>query len=879
MTRILNKLRIDLKLGGGFVLIVFILTLSVVLCLFQMSRLNSGMTDLYFRHTLPIQELGEANALVGQIKSNLQLYIQIPRPQFEGGEFHCGACHIAELSGTHHLLQGQSEGDVKRCISCHAQQTSSADHGRSVVNTSNVQECASCHPSDVIAGQREQVKQSITAEVGRINLIVSSYREDLLLTDAEKNELEDFDSDWNAYQKIITDLLEQADGGDKESALHRLVGGDAQTVQAGLQESISRLVTINQELASQAQKDGANTFKASSWLTLIFGVIGIIFAGWLGWAITMNIRSPLAAMVNLSQNLQQGNLTWGGAQADIFQRSDELGLAGRSLDRTVQYLQEVAAEAGGIAAGDMTVAVTPRGEQDVLGISISKMADRFRELLKSVSESSQALIAASKQLSSVSTQTTAVTRQISASVQQAALGNEQQNGDVAKTTASIVRVNHEVSGVFNDTQGQAQAIDQASVITSRIRASIEQVSVDIQSVTKDSARSVDLSRNGAKIVQDTITGMEAIRRTVGASASRMEDLGARSEEIGTIVATIEDISSQTNLLALNAAIEAARATGSGARVSEQLIQQHLIGAAEMLAELCKYKFDDLRAEDLVALARLARVGTFNITDDDGVVILSDEPGSIGFRFPEDVRQQAAAFRPLIKQQDGVLAQPARPRTQDGVLYIYVGVSRRDRPGVVQAGMSALVMEKSDDFTRGFAVVADEVRKLAERAGLATREISVLIKRIQSTVKEAVSAMASSASEVEAGMKRANSAGGVLDGILKAGESVHQQAEDAETMAVKINAAVVDLVNAVDAVSKVTGRNVSATESMSLHASSLGRDMENITRTTEKNTALMSEMSASTHEISERVNLVSASAAALREISERLIEEISRFKLK
>ncbi len=281
MTRILNKLRIDLKLGGGFVLIVFILTISVILCVFQMRRLNSGMTDLYFRHTLPIQELGEANALMGQIKSDLQLYIQIPRPQFEGGEFHCGACHIAELSGNHHLLQGQAAGDVNRCVACHAQQASSKDHGRSAVSMTNMQECASCHPSDVIAGQREQVKQSITAEVGRINLIVSGYRENLLLTDAEKIELESFDSDWSEYQRIITDLLAQADSGDKENALHRLVGGDAQAVQSGLQESISRLVTINQELALQAQKDGANTFKASLWLTLIFGVTGIIFAAWL----------------------------------------------------------------------------------------------------------------------------------------------------------------------------------------------------------------------------------------------------------------------------------------------------------------------------------------------------------------------------------------------------------------------------------------------------------------------------------------------------------------------------------------------------------------------------------------------------------------------
>ncbi|MHB8123607.1 MAG: methyl-accepting chemotaxis protein [Desulfuromonadaceae bacterium] len=69
--------------------------------------------------------------------------------------------------------------------------------------------------------------------------------------------------------------------------------------------------------------------------------------------------------------------------------------------------------------------------------------------------------------------------------------------------------------------------------------------------------------SGAQVVDETIRVMNSIAERVRTTAQSVESLGSRSEQIGEIIGTIEDIADQTNLLALNAAIEAARAGEQG----------------------------------------------------------------------------------------------------------------------------------------------------------------------------------------------------------------------------------------------------------------------------------------------------------------------------
>jgi methyl-accepting chemotaxis protein len=129
--------------------------------------------------------------------------------------------------------------------------------------------------------------------------------------------------------------------------------------------------------------------------------------------------------------------------------------------------------------------------------------------------------------------------------------------------ASAADLNDTAEQISTDTgEVAAQAITLAAA-SEEMTATSTEIAGNCISAAAGSQSAGDEATRGAAVVHETVSRMNLIAGRVQESARSIENLGKRSDEIGAIIGTIEDIADQTNLLALNAAIEAARAGEQG----------------------------------------------------------------------------------------------------------------------------------------------------------------------------------------------------------------------------------------------------------------------------------------------------------------------------
>lgn len=141
---------------------------------------------------------------------------------------------------------------------------------------------------------------------------------------------------------------------------------------------------------------------------------------------------------------------------------------------------------------------------------------------------------------------------------------------IAGVKASITTLNATASDVQSRSQSAEVALDKqhseadmAATAVNEMEATIREIASNTETAAANAGQSLTRAQKGHQTVQATREAIITLSEGLCTANNDIHSLVSLSQQIGTVVDVIKDISEQTNLLALNAAIEAARAGEQG----------------------------------------------------------------------------------------------------------------------------------------------------------------------------------------------------------------------------------------------------------------------------------------------------------------------------
>ncbi len=179
--------------------------------------------------------------------------------------------------------------------------------------------------------------------------------------------------------------------------------------------------------------------------------------------------------------------------------------------------------------------MTRNDEIGILSRGMRELHDSLRELMMTITDTTSYVAAAAEELNANASQCAEASELVAESITNVAASCTDQNGAVENADGSTV--------VF---------VEKMDIFSHKINDTAEKV-----------ANANTAALNGKQEIGTAVHQMQKIEEAVSGTSREVESLGAKVNQIGSIVDTISEIASQTNLLSLNASIEAARAGAAG----------------------------------------------------------------------------------------------------------------------------------------------------------------------------------------------------------------------------------------------------------------------------------------------------------------------------
>ncbi len=367
---------------------------------------------------------------------------------------------------------------------------------------------------------------------------------------------------WTEYKKtLLLEIVPAVQRGDSYLANSLLTGIQRQR--------FSSFSTTVAQMVDSLRRDVYHTEKQITETTrnqIIFAVLTIVILATasflLAFYISNTITKPIRRCVEFARNLAAGSLT-GRLQV----RADgELGELAEAMNIMAENMHGIASRLGittdeltkigrSIESASQHVANATKLQEE----AVSETSDTVSHLNSSVLE----ILEGVDLLSDAATNTSSSTLQMAASIEEVALNTEKLSVSVDEVSSSMIQMALSIKGISSNITNLLAASVTTSSSVAEMDATIKQVERNAIDTATISETVKDDAANGLKSVQETIAGMQEIRRTSQITAEVVENLSLHVNDIGTILSVIDEVAEQTSLLALNAAIIAAQAGEQG----------------------------------------------------------------------------------------------------------------------------------------------------------------------------------------------------------------------------------------------------------------------------------------------------------------------------
>jgi phosphate/phosphite/phosphonate ABC transporter binding protein len=309
--------------------------------------------------------------------------------------------------------------------------------------------------------------------------------------------------------------------------------------------------------------------------------------------------------VSVSRTITRPVKELGNALKDVIDRkdftrrvesvnNDEIGALANGVNYLIERLEQFIIEMNAIASriSDLNPKIMADSREVKKNAEVS--AGAIVNVSTSVGEMSasiQSIAESAESLQSSAEETSSAILEMNASNQEVARHTGELTSSVEDVTTSVMKMITAIREVAGHVETLSTAAEQTSASAVQIEATVREV----ERTAKESSRlSQQVSREakdiGVRSIQETMGAMERIKEVVSRYSSLVNRLGKRSEEIGTILGVIMEVTERTNLLALNASILAAQAGEHGkgfAVVAEEIkaLADRTAGSAQDISKL------------------------------------------------------------------------------------------------------------------------------------------------------------------------------------------------------------------------------------------------------------------------------------------------------